>query len=383
MTTPTTRGNQIVTAGSGESYQYDAAAGRQNLRERGSAITFTMMPQARSSRTGPRRQPPRNSSGASAMSTTSWSAMTITAAAGIWARAAAAWAAGSTPQQDVNWDVVVQWSIRAETLSSRVDYSPYAYAAIVVNSSYTAPLGTLFTGNGTSFIYWEYGFQGGRAEVGGLFRFGLRDYDTNRQQWVQQDPTGYLDGSNLYSSFGDNPVSRVDPFGLFEVDGPVDGLFWFFSGGGNGAWFGQDELSELNQSSSFQQYLYNAEQQALASARGKFHCADTPFPGLHYRSNGWTVTPTDLNMFDYDFDLLGHNVEYSWDMTVTFTNTKMVGCCCVADVIFNWTVNVRKLYIFSGKGYYGYGFLKQVVGTSYWLGGQISGTGSSRIGKCD
>jgi RHS repeat-associated protein len=203
--------NQIVAAGSGESYQYDALGRRIYENEFSHYIYYDASGQELEDRT-----------------------TTATATQFVWGvgyvndlverddyysgsgnlgESGSGLGRRLYAQQDVNWDVVSVVDSSGNVLE-RVDYSPYAYAAIVVNASYTAPLGTLFTGNGTSFIYWEYGFQGGRAEVGGLFRFGVRDYDTNRQEWVQQDPAGYVEGVNLYGFDDGDPTTRVDPIGL-------------------------------------------------------------------------------------------------------------------------------------------------------------------------
>ena len=40
-----------------------------------------------------------------------------------------------------------------------------------------------------------------------------RYYDVRHGRWLQRDPSGYVDGNNLYESFGSNPYSFVDPMG--------------------------------------------------------------------------------------------------------------------------------------------------------------------------
>ncbi len=36
--------------------------------------------------------------------------------------------------------------------------------------------------------------------------------------WLSRDPTGYVDGMNLYQAVGSDPVSLVDPYGLWRTD---------------------------------------------------------------------------------------------------------------------------------------------------------------------
>jgi len=40
-----------------------------------------------------------------------------------------------------------------------------------------------------------------------------RYYDARHGRWLQRDPSGYVDGNNLYESFGSNPYSFTDPEG--------------------------------------------------------------------------------------------------------------------------------------------------------------------------
>jgi len=66
---------------------------------------------------------------------------------------------------------------------------------------------------------WNVGFQGGMwaapikqylFNIGGAGRY----YDPQTGRWGKPDNGGYVDGLNLYRSFDNNPVSRVDPSGM-------------------------------------------------------------------------------------------------------------------------------------------------------------------------
>ncbi len=48
----------------------------------------------------------------------------------------------------------------------------------------------------------------------GLYYYLYRFYDPNLQRWLNRDPIEELGGLNLYTFASDNPISRVDYFGL-------------------------------------------------------------------------------------------------------------------------------------------------------------------------
>ncbi len=53
---------------------------------------------------------------------------------------------------------------------------------------------------------------------------GLRFYDPSLQRWINQDPIGEAGGINLYGFVGNDPVNRVDPWGLTDEWGLPDEL---------------------------------------------------------------------------------------------------------------------------------------------------------------
>lgn len=60
-------------------------------------------------------------------------------------------------------------------------------------------------------------FSSKRSEEG-LFFFGLRFYDPTLGRWLNPDPAGFADGANLYVFVQNNPLNRLDLFGLISED---------------------------------------------------------------------------------------------------------------------------------------------------------------------
>jgi RHS repeat-associated protein len=48
----------------------------------------------------------------------------------------------------------------------------------------------------------------------GLDNHGFRYYDPEIGRYISADPLGYMDGLNLYTYVGNNPINRIDPLGL-------------------------------------------------------------------------------------------------------------------------------------------------------------------------
>ncbi len=56
----------------------------------------------------------------------------------------------------------------------------------------------------------------------GLYAYGFRFYDPSLQRWLNRDPLGEAGGINLYGFVGNSPLSRVDPWGLEDLDDWLD-----------------------------------------------------------------------------------------------------------------------------------------------------------------
>jgi RHS repeat-associated protein len=52
----------------------------------------------------------------------------------------------------------------------------------------------------------------------GLAYYGHRYYQPQTGRWLSRDPLGEAGGANLYGFVGNDPVSRIDPTGLYEKD---------------------------------------------------------------------------------------------------------------------------------------------------------------------
>jgi RHS repeat-associated protein len=55
------------------------------------------------------------------------------------------------------------------------------------------------------------------AETGLHYNY-FRDYKPVIGRYVEADPIGLLGGVNLYAYVGNNPVTRIDPWGLWYID---------------------------------------------------------------------------------------------------------------------------------------------------------------------
>jgi RHS repeat-associated protein len=65
----------------------------------------------------------------------------------------------------------------------------------------------------------RYGYTGReRDALSGLMYYRARWYDPQQGRFIHEDPIGIAGGANLYSYVSNNPLSKIDPFGLYEID---------------------------------------------------------------------------------------------------------------------------------------------------------------------
>lgn len=83
-------------------------------------------------------------------------------------------------------------------------------------------------------------FAGGLWDSDTKFiRFGARDYDPTIGRWTTKDPIGFAGGdTNLYAYVGGNPMSYIDPTGLFGLFGGLSGQGSTFGGTATGSLIG-------------------------------------------------------------------------------------------------------------------------------------------------
>jgi len=97
----------------------------------------------------------------------------------------------------VGWSGGMPGSFGSSTTSSYI-YSIYA--------NYTS----------TGLIGNPYMFTGRRFDIEtGLYYYRARYYNPHIGRFMQTDPIGYGDGINWYVFCGNNPIGRVDPYGLY------------------------------------------------------------------------------------------------------------------------------------------------------------------------
>lgn len=87
-------------------------------------------------------------------------------------------------------------------IAQRIDYDEFGKVTLETNPGFQ-----------------PFGFAGGLYEQDtGLVRFGARDYDAKTGRWTAKDQSLFEgDDPNLYVYVGGNPVSMLDPHGLWSI----------------------------------------------------------------------------------------------------------------------------------------------------------------------
>jgi RHS repeat-associated protein len=57
-----------------------------------------------------------------------------------------------------------------------------------------------------------------KDEESGLYYYGARYYACWLGRWIATDPAGLVDGLNLYMYCSGNPLSKIDPSGMFDIE---------------------------------------------------------------------------------------------------------------------------------------------------------------------
>ena len=114
------------------------------------------------------------------------------------------------------------WSVEAITdISANVveRYSYDAYGLPTVLDGSGVPISLNSWGTPRSAVADPWMFTGRQIdEEAGLYFYRARYYDSVKGRFLQRDPLGYVDGTNLYEYAKGNPITLTDSFGLLTKD---------------------------------------------------------------------------------------------------------------------------------------------------------------------
>ncbi len=104
--------------------------------------------------------------------------------------------------------------LTADALNSTVALADGA-GNIQTTYTYEAFGATTVSGAATN----AYRYTGREDDGTGLYYYRARYYHPSLQRFISEDPTGFKDGVNLYAYVHGNPVSYLDPLGLWRLEG--------------------------------------------------------------------------------------------------------------------------------------------------------------------
>jgi len=92
--------------------------------------------------------------------------------------------------------------------------------ANLITQEHYYPFGGTAWSNGEAIqvSYKTVCYSGKERDATGLYYYGFRYYAPQWQRWISPDPAGAMDGANLFSFVGGNPLNHRDVQGLVKID---------------------------------------------------------------------------------------------------------------------------------------------------------------------